>query len=209
MWKSTATLLLMWSHGGAPLIIWMTVQATLQTSAFLPWPTCRITSGAMNWGVPTRLLRGLEPPPAMLPMCLEELKSASLITPSSVTRMLPPLMSQWTMSRVCRKSRPARICRVYLRARDSSKAPKLASSDAMDPPDTYSRKMLRRPSVHSVPRYRTMWRCSSWPMRSISRRSVATAAAARLSSGPSVGSSTCLTAMRPPVSVLMAWYTSA
>jgi hypothetical protein len=39
---------------------------------------------------PRRDRRGLEPPPAKLPSCFEELKSASLITPSSVTRMFPP-----------------------------------------------------------------------------------------------------------------------
>ncbi len=32
---------------------------------------CVWLTGAMNWGVPARLLRGLEPAPAMSPMCLE------------------------------------------------------------------------------------------------------------------------------------------
>jgi len=40
---------------------------------------------------------------------------------------------------------------VYTLITDSLKLPNLASSEAMDPPGTYSRKMLSDSSVFSVP----------------------------------------------------------
>jgi hypothetical protein len=46
---------------------------------------------------------------------LEAPKSASLIVPSLVTKMLAPLMSRWAIPLWCRYSRPRRICRVYTR----------------------------------------------------------------------------------------------
>ena len=41
-----------WLHGGLPVAISMTVQATDQMSAWRPWPVCLITSGAIQYGVP-------------------------------------------------------------------------------------------------------------------------------------------------------------
>lgn len=52
---------------------------------------------------------------------------------------------------LCRYSRPSRICLVYTLITDSLKLPNLASSEAMEPPGTYSRKMLSDSSVFSVP----------------------------------------------------------
>jgi hypothetical protein len=47
----------------------------------------RITSGAIQYGVPTKLLAGLEMD--------AEPKSANLMQPLSVSKMLPALMSRW------------------------------------------------------------------------------------------------------------------
>jgi hypothetical protein len=79
-------------------------------------------------------------------------KSASLTRPVLSTRMLAPLMSRWMMPLACRYSSPSRICLVYTRTTDSLNDPNLASSEAIDPPGTYSRKMLSAAGVRSVPR---------------------------------------------------------
>mmetsp|Transcript_44568 Transcript_44568/g.140640 ORF Transcript_44568/g.140640 Transcript_44568/m.140640 type:complete len:272 (+) Transcript_44568:536-1351(+) len=211
MWNMSVTLLDISSHGGAPVSIWITVQPTDQMSAFLPCPVCRITSGAMNCGVPRRLLRGFEPPPVMLSRYLEELKSASLIMPSSVTRILPPLMSQCTTPLLWRNSRPMRICLVYFLTTGSSSAPKLAMREAMLPPETYSRKMLSRPSSVSVPRYLTMLSCCSIFITSISRCRALMASVRffllswKLTSEKKI----CFTAISSPESALIPWYTCA
>ena len=44
-----------WDHGGFPVAISMTVQATDQMSACRPWPSCLMISGAIQYGVPLML----------------------------------------------------------------------------------------------------------------------------------------------------------
>ena len=52
IWKSADMCVVKLDQGGRPVAISMTVQPRLQMSACLPWPVCRITSGAIQYGVP-------------------------------------------------------------------------------------------------------------------------------------------------------------
>ena len=55
-------------------------------------------SGAIQYGVPINDLRLA----MVLVSCAETPRSASLTTPASDSRMLPPLMSRWTRCWECR-----------------------------------------------------------------------------------------------------------
>ena len=52
IWNNADMCVVKLDHGGRPVAISMTVQPRLQMSACLPWPVCRITSGAIQYGVP-------------------------------------------------------------------------------------------------------------------------------------------------------------
>jgi hypothetical protein len=74
-------------YGGFPSISSMTVQPTLQMSEDVVAPESSMTSGAIQYGVPTTL-------DWSRPDCFVATpKSASLTLPSFVVRMLAPLMS--------------------------------------------------------------------------------------------------------------------
>lgn len=66
--------------------------------SYCPSSIASITSGAIQYGVPTKLLAGH--------LMLALPKSASLTVPFSVSRMFPALMSRWMRPRLCRYDRP-------------------------------------------------------------------------------------------------------
>ena len=93
MWNMTAVSSVNSAHGGFARPISITVHASDHTSAGVPCPAWRITSGAIQYGVPcTDLFR------VTFSVCIALLhpKSASLHTPFVSTRMLAPLMSRCT-----------------------------------------------------------------------------------------------------------------
>mmetsp|Transcript_12592 Transcript_12592/g.39173 ORF Transcript_12592/g.39173 Transcript_12592/m.39173 type:complete len:210 (+) Transcript_12592:591-1220(+) len=90
-------------HGGRPpLSISTTVHPRLHTSALVPYASLRMTSGAIQYGEPTRLAQPCWLWLAASASALEQPKSPSLATPLPSMRMFSPLMSRCTMPRSCR-----------------------------------------------------------------------------------------------------------
>mmetsp|Transcript_6345 Transcript_6345/g.22928 ORF Transcript_6345/g.22928 Transcript_6345/m.22928 type:complete len:225 (+) Transcript_6345:183-857(+) len=133
-------------HGGEPVAISYTVHPTLQMSASNPAFCCLITSGAIQHALPLK-----DFPIDTRSSTLAMPKSASLILPLFSTRMFAPLMSRCTTRWECKYAKPMRICLVYTRMTFSSNLPNLVTSDAMEPPGTYSRKIYSAVSSRVMP----------------------------------------------------------
>ena len=83
--------------------------------------------------------------------------SQTLLIPSSVLH--PFMRCLRTVRAECRYARPSKICLVYSLMTDSSKRPKRASMEAIEPPGTYSKNIYSAFSSRSVPTYRTIFAC--------------------------------------------------
>ena len=77
------------ANGGSPFAISMAVIPKLQISALASYPAWRITSGAIQNGVPTNVCLRVVVSWAATP------KSASLTFPEADKRTLAALMSRW------------------------------------------------------------------------------------------------------------------
>mmetsp|Transcript_13176 Transcript_13176/g.51532 ORF Transcript_13176/g.51532 Transcript_13176/m.51532 type:complete len:282 (-) Transcript_13176:125-970(-) len=184
-----------------------------------------MTSGAIQYGVPLMLLCTPSTVTISASLLLAP-KSASFTQPWLSTRMFAPFMSLCMIWCLCRYSSPSNICRVYTRMTLSPKLPNRCSSEWIEPPLTYSMKMVNTSSlVRSVPKYDTIFGCLSRRMSATScsiRRTLSSAArsfsSANASSRPVpwLMSTTldilgaiaiCFTASIPPVSRSRPTYT--
>lgn len=107
------------------------------------WGACLCVWGGWGWGGKGGRQRGVR-----LMQALRGSLQARCGDPELPGLPAPPPRGS---PHLCRYSRPSRICLVYTLTTDSLKLPNLANSEAMEPPGTYSRKMLSDSSVFSVP----------------------------------------------------------
>src|ERR1700733_6272258 len=80
----------------------------LQMSTFRPYSLRVTTSGAIQYGVPTIVVRLL----CDSLICAQKPKSVSLMLPSRESRTLSDLMSRWITFFECKNCRPCKVCRV-------------------------------------------------------------------------------------------------
>mmetsp|Transcript_44630 Transcript_44630/g.89528 ORF Transcript_44630/g.89528 Transcript_44630/m.89528 type:complete len:218 (-) Transcript_44630:58-711(-) len=147
-------LLVAFFHGCIPVDISTTVIPVLQMSEARPYRSCRITSGAIQNGVPR--IEHVSLPSVTVPRSWADApKSAILRTPLAATRMLAPLMSRCITACSWMYARPSMICRVYWARTGSGKAPKELRRVATEPPGQNSMMMLNEVSMVCVPTYDT------------------------------------------------------
>lgn len=146
----------------------MTVQPRLHISEAVVAPVSSITSGAIQYGVPTTL-------DSLRPVVrLATPKSASFTRPSLVVRIFAPLISRCITPCSCRYKRPWRTWDIYRPTRFSGKRPKFFAIECKEPFSqyldsqqpvyllnsmTYSRMMLRVSTLFTNPWYFTMLAC--------------------------------------------------
>lgn len=109
----------------------MTVHPKLQMSDAVVAPDSSMTSGAIQYGVPTTL-DSLNPV-----VRLATPKSASLTRPSFVVKMLAPLISRWITPCSCRYKSPCRTWDIYKPTKFSGNRPKFLAMECNEPFSQY------------------------------------------------------------------------